>query len=254
MLKFIKLFLIILAISDHTFLYSNNIDDLLKNVQIKPPTYYEPDSGGKYLSLSAGIIVAGTFSALGILYLMPESVTRWDKSEIEIIFSKWNKKTSKGPIIDNDEVWLNYIMHPYFGSLYYLQPRMAGFDWASSVFFSIIVSTFFWEYGVEAFAEVPSWQDIIITPAIGSLLGEGFYRLIRYIQMNNNELFGQLWLGKLITFILDPLGSLINDAGIGELFGIYNKNDSSNSKMSMFLTPILPNFNGGFSMNLIIKF
>lgn len=226
-----------------------NTLDILKNTKLKE-TYYEPTSKGGYLGLSVGILFVASFTTAGILYTMPEKVTKWNKKEIKYIFRNYKKKVSKGPVVDDDELWLNYIAHPYFGALYYIQPRMAGFDWSESVFFSFLASTFFWEYGLEGFAETPSWQDIIITPAIGSLLGEGFYRIIRYIQLNDNKLFDQWWLGKGIIWILDPIGSLIYSTGLGELFGIYNKN----KKIQFISTPILPNGKGGVQLSFIINF
>ncbi|RAX51725.1 hypothetical protein CCY99_08610 [Helicobacter sp. 16-1353] len=258
--------IILISFLSFSCIFANSTQDLLQKASVapispnadtiiinaKPSTYYEPTSKGGYLGLSVGLIFTGSLLAAGLLYLMPESVTKWNKAEAGDLFTKWKTKTRKGPVVDNDELWLNYIAHPYFGALFYLQPRTAGFSWESSVMFSFLASTFFWEYGIEGFAEVPSWQDIIITPAIGSILGEGFYRLIRYIQMNNNELFGQWWLGKTMIWILDPLGSLIYSTGLGELFGIYNKNNPKSPEI--ISTPILPNGKGGVSLNLIIRF
>ncbi len=245
--------LLILTLSI-SIIFANTTQDLLQDSQVyKPPTYYEPTSSEGYLGLSIGIIFVGSLLAIGTLYLMPESVTNWDKNETGNIFKKWTTRVKKGPVVDNDKFWLNYIAHPYFGAVYYLQPRMAGFDWATSVLFSFTASSFFWEYGIEGFAEIPSWQDIIITPAIGSIIGEGFYRFIRYIQMNNNELWGQWWLGKLLIWLMDPLGSLIYSTGLGEVFGIYNKNDKTRNA-EFISTPIFPNGRGGVSISMMIRF
>ncbi len=252
MFKNIKIYLIVLTII-FSSVNANNTRELLQNAkEYKPPTYYEPSSKGGYLGISIGLIGISSLAAAGLLYIMPESVTKWDRDDINDIFNKWKTRVKQGPIVDGDELWLNYIAHPYFGALYYLQPRMAGFDWHVSALFSFVASSFFWEYGIEGFAEIPSWQDIIITPAFGSLIGEGFYQLIRYIQMNNNELFGSWWLGKTIIWILDPLGSLIYSTGLGEAFGVYNINDSR--KPEFISSPILPNGKGGFGINLLIRF
>lgn len=252
MFKIIKICLIISFISI-SIIKANNTTQLLQNAkEYKPSTYYEPSNRGGYLGLSIGLIGISSLAAAGLLYIMPESVTKWDRDDINDIFNKWKKRTKQGPIVDSDELWLNYIAHPYFGALYYLQPRMAGFDWNVSALFSFVTSSFFWEYGIEGFAEIPSWQDIIITPAFGALLGEGFYQLIRYIQMNNNELFGSWWLGKSIIWILDPIGSLIYSTGLGEAFGVYNINDSR--KPEFISSPILPNGKGGFGLSLMVRF
>lgn len=252
MFKVIKVCFIVLFIN-LSFIKAYDTKELLQNAtQYKPSTYYEPSSRWGYLGLSIGLIGVSSVAATGLLYIMPESVTKWNRDDINDIFNKWKMRVKQGPVVDNDELWLNYIAHPYFGAIYYLQPRMAGFDWSASALFSFMASSFFWEYGIEGFAEIPSWQDIIITPAVGALLGEGFYRLIRYIQTNNNELFGSWWLGKSIIWILDPLGSLIYSTGLGEALGIYNINDKS--KPEVISSPILINKKGKFGLSLYIRF
>ncbi|GHP59547.1 DUF3943 domain-containing protein [Helicobacter pylori] len=183
---------------------------------------YAPNSRWKYLGTSVGIL--GVSLVIGIvgLYLMPESVTNWDREKFGI--KSWFENVRMGPKLDNDSFIFNEILHPYFGAMYYMQPRMAGFSWMASAFFSFITSTLFWEYGLEAFVEVPSWQDLVITPLLGSILGEGFYQLTRYIQRNEGKLFGSLFLGRLAIALMDPIGFIIRDLGLGEALGIYNKN------------------------------
>ena len=139
-------------------------------------TFYEPTSRLGYLSVGSGLVLGGTLVGAGVLYLMPESVTNWDKKEIYNLGRNWLKKTSRGPVIDGDDWYLNWITHPYWGAVYYMQPRVAGYSWAESALYSTLASALFWEYGIEAFAETPSWQDLVITPAVGSVLGELFYQ------------------------------------------------------------------------------
>lgn len=184
---------------------------------------YAPNSRWKYLGTSVGIL--GVSLVIGIvgLYLMPESVTNWDREKFGI--KSWFENVRMGPKLDNDSFIFNEILHPYFGAMYYMQPRMAGFSWMASALFSFITSTLFWEYGLEAFVEVPSWQDLVITPLLGSILGEGFYQLTRYIQRNEGKLFGSLFLGRLVIALMDPIGFVIRDLGLGEALGIYNKHE-----------------------------
>ncbi len=188
---------------------------------------YAPNSRWKYLGTSVGIL--GVSLVIGIvgLYLMPESVTNWDREKFGV--KSWFENVRMGPKLDNDSFIFNEILHPYFGAMYYMQPRMAGFSWMASAFFSFITSTLFWEYGLEAFVEVPSWQDLVITPLLGSILGEGFYQLTRYIQRNEGKLFGSLFLGRLVIALMDPIGFVIRDLGLGEALGIYNKHEIRSS-------------------------
>lgn len=225
--------------------------DLLQDANIAPisKAHYEPTSRGKYLGLSVGIIAIASLVAMGALYALPESVSKWDRSEMQFgkLSKKYRSNVANSPVVDSDEAWINYVAHPYVGALYYLQPRMAGFSWAEGVIFSFVASSFYWEYGLESFAEVPSWQDLVLTPALGSLLGEGFYQLICYIQRNDSKLFDSYLVGNIVLWLLDPLGSLIQRTGLGELFGIYDKTE-------LITTPILPNGKGGFQVGLVVRF
>jgi hypothetical protein len=65
---------------------------------------------------------------------------------------------------------VNYIGHPYFGATYYTRARERGFDRIDSFLYSAVASTIY-EFGVEAIFERPSYQDLIVTPIGGALLG-----------------------------------------------------------------------------------
>ncbi|ANV97563.1 hypothetical protein BBW65_01505 [Helicobacter enhydrae] len=186
--------------------------------------YYVPTSRAGYLGVSAGLTVMASFGTAGMLFMMPESVTHWDKDDVRRLGSKYWQRISNSPKVDPDDLWLNFIAHPYCGAIYYLQSRRAGFNWAFSAFYGFLFSTFFWEYGIEAFAETPSWQDLVVTPAIGALLGEGFYRLINAIQNNDSKVLDSRFLGGLCLFVLDPLGFVIQDLQLGSALGIKNRN------------------------------
>jgi small subunit ribosomal protein S1 len=47
---------------------------------------------------------------------------------------------------------MNYVAHPYWGAVYYMQGRNAGYGPLGSFLVAFTASTFMWEYGVEAFA------------------------------------------------------------------------------------------------------
>lgn len=214
----IKIFLAISLVANLSHSSQDSTLKLLQDAQIAPisEAYYEPNSRGKYLGLSVGIIAVASLATMGVLYALPESISNWDRSEMQFgkLAKKYRQNVANSPVVDNDEAWLNYVAHPYVGALYYLQPRMAGFSWAEGAIFSFVASTFYWEYGLESFAEVPSWQDLVLTPALGSLLGEGFYQFIRYIQRNDNRLFDSYFLGHFFLWVLDPLGSIIQRLGL----------------------------------------
>ncbi len=183
------------------------IDDKGKcRVLIPIPTH--PDSGRVWRS-NGTYILAGVAS-MGILYALPESVTNWDKDELTFgsIFDNWKKHVSEGPVVDEDNFFLNYVMHPYFGSVYYLTLRGAGYKWWQSALYSAGMSTFFWEYGIEALAETPSLQDIIITPVGGTILGEGLFQAKKAIKAKDDRIANSRVLGRISLILIDPLNEV----------------------------------------------
>ncbi|WP_104697076.1 MULTISPECIES: DUF3943 domain-containing protein [unclassified Helicobacter] len=207
------------------FFFANTL--VATEEKLSPPTYFKPDSKYKYLLGSTGILLATAGIAFGGLLLLPESITNWSDEDIANLGKNYLKKVNQGPVIDPDDLWLNIIAHPYAGAIYYMQPRTAGFSWAESALYAFLFSTFFWEFGLESIAEIPSWQDLIITPAIGSIIGEGFFRLSCYIQNNNGRLFNSRVLGAISLFVIDPMGFIMRDLGMAKLMGIKNEHVST---------------------------
>lgn len=155
-----------------------------------------------------GVMGAGAF---GIIYSLPESVSKWDKSKgFSALAAQYGERVKAGPVIDKDDWAVNYIGHPVSGAIYYTMVRHQGYSALESAAFSFCMSTFFWEYGMEAIAEVPSIQDLILTPLIGSILGEVFYSWGNTIENNGGVLLGSKVLGKTATVLMNPAGALAN--------------------------------------------
>ncbi|WP_413293380.1 DUF3943 domain-containing protein [Bdellovibrio sp. HCB185ZH] len=174
----------------------------------------------KYTSTDKNIITSTRNVALaalgvaGVLYLMPESVSKWDKSKMKNLPKNWEENIKAGPHMDKDDWMINYIGHPYSGAAYYQVARNEGLSMMQSFGYSVLMSTFFWEFGVEAFAEQPSIQDLFATPIVGSILGEIFYRAELKIKANNGELLGSKRLGAFAMIVMNPMGVVadkIND-------------------------------------------
>ena len=151
-----------------------------------------------------------SFTALLGIWFLPQDQSQWDHSEIEKRnpLKSWYDNVKDGPVYDEDKWWINYIGHSVVGAYYYTWARTNGLSaWESSVF-NFLMSTFYWEYGVEAMFERPSKQDIIITPVLGSLLGEGFYQLHLMIVKNDGKVLGSKGLGAFFMTLLNPEGAL----------------------------------------------
>ena len=150
---------------------------------------------------------------IGVIALLPEGVSQWsaeDKTftDAQTLLRKLAVNIDKGPVWDHDARAVNYIGHPVAGSYFYLWGRQSGLSWQESAMLTTLMSTFFWEYGWEAFAEIPSKQDLIVTPLLGSVLGEGTNYLYNCIMDNHGEIYGMKWLGDLGRGLLNPIGEM----------------------------------------------
>ncbi|SHG84679.1 protein of unknown function [Flavobacterium fluvii] len=196
-----------------------------KDSLVYPPPYKDYTR----LAYNSSIYVGATIVAFGVLWAMPESTTNWDKEEMKEkgIFWKWKENVKAGPVWDEDNWVLNYITHPYCGAVYYMTARSSGFTILESFGYSAIMSTFFWEYGIEAFAEIPSIQDLIVTPVIGSVMGEGFFYAKKSIIKHDKKVLKSRFLGITSLFLIDPFNTILDGFGY-----------QSKVKTQMNITPV----------------
>lgn len=155
------------------------------------------------------------FGIIGLIALLPEDVSNWDQEEG--IFNKWTDNVKAGPVWDRDTAALNFIGHPYFGGVYYQIARKSGYRQWDAFVYSSIMSTFYWEYGVEAFAETPSIQDLVVTPVLGWAYGEWAFNTEMDIRKEGNTVLGSSMLGSTALFFLDPVDYM--SAGLNNIFG-----------------------------------
>ena len=156
--------------------------------------------------------LAYQFAVIGVLYVLPESVTNWDRSGDHL--SKWWENVTH-PHMDDDKFYINYILHPYWGAAYYTRGRERGLGRWESLGYSAFLSALY-EFGAEALFEQPSYQDLVVTPLIGSLVGEFVFTPIRSsIKSKSGPL--DTW-DKLALVLTDPLGAA-NDL-TNRLFGV----------------------------------
>ena len=156
------------------------------------------------------------FAVIGVLYVLPDNISGWDEEAREnYSFSKWVDNVTNPVVRDGDEWWINYILHPYWGGTYYIRARERGLDETQSFLFSTLLSTLY-EFGAEALFEPVSIEDLIITPVVGSLVGEYLFTPLRdRIRAKPGELS---WSDKTILVLTDPLG--VVNAGLDRMFGV----------------------------------
>jgi hypothetical protein len=88
--------------------------------------------------------------------------------------STWSYNINKGWEWDEDRFGINFVGHPYSGTLYFNAARSQGYTYLESIPFAAAGSVM-WEYFGENTR--PSVNDVINTTLNGEFLGEIFYRL-----------------------------------------------------------------------------
>lgn len=176
---------------------------------------YNPERDGKRLLINTGVNFGMSLMKFGVLWISPEDFSNWDKDAIRDKgwCRSWKDNVKAGPVNDDDCFLMNGIMHPWGGAMYYMSARGSGFRCWESFLYSSLLSTFMWEYGLEAFAEVPSWQDLIITPVVGSVLGEGFFVLKGKVVKNDRRVLNSRLLGTTSLILMDPINEITDLLG-----------------------------------------
>ena len=72
--------------------------DIIESVYKRP--YNAFDNNIEYKFIKSSLITMGGASIIGagILYLLPESFTNWDRGDASNIFKKWKNNVSEGPV------------------------------------------------------------------------------------------------------------------------------------------------------------
>ena len=102
--------------------------------------------------------------------------TNWNTGWHHVIHGPWT--------LDTDPFGMNFIMHPYMGSINYGFARSAGLNYWESFGYTFAAS-----YVWETFGETgpPSINDQIMTSFGGSLLGEALFRMASYALEGNGK-------------------------------------------------------------------
>jgi Domain of unknown function (DUF3943) len=139
--------------------------------------------------------------AAGILYLLPERVTHWTVEQRRTSLQHWWENV-RHPQWDTDHWYVNYLGHPYFGAIAYIRARERRFGALGGFGYAAVLSGLY-EYGIEALFERPSYQDLLVTPVGGLLLGALLFDPIREHIRRKSE---RHWYDHVTLALTDPLG------------------------------------------------
>lgn len=183
-----------------------------KNIYELPYSLTERTPDWHRLWINTATLSSAFVGTLLVLECLPEDATSWNRAELQDVplFKRWhNHVIKKGPEWDHDKFYFNYVLHPYAGAAYFMAARSCGFNAWQSLLYCTCVSTIGWEFGIEAFMERPSVQDIFVTPLVGSFIGEMFYKVKRGIVDNGYTLAGSSFLGNVVVFLVDPVNEFV---------------------------------------------
>jgi hypothetical protein len=191
---------------------SNEDSWLAYPFRARPQT--EPDWKGA--ALDAAYFLGYQVAGVAILYALPESFSNWSEdAKTDVNFRSWWENVNNPTTEDTDDWYINWALHPWWGATYHVRARQRGLDGWQAFGYSTFMSAL-WEYGAEAFFERPSVLDLIVTPVLGSLLGEFLFMPLReHIQSKQGALD---WSDKFLLLFTDPLGGL--NAEVDRVFGV----------------------------------
>lgn len=150
-------------------------------------------------------VISGQILILGTFLILPRDFTRWPKTITgKVIRDNLKAAWSTVPQWDHDPWYVNFVAHPYSGAFYYNALRDQGEGMLASFIYTTFQSSF-WEYTIEATMERPSRTDLIVTPLVGSLMGELGYRATMSMKKN-----GFKWWEKGLVILLNPAYALNN--------------------------------------------
>lgn len=136
-----------------------------RDVRLVPPGGRAPRSTVANLAI-VGAVHGAVFV---VTWALPEDVSLWDKSLPPSYYLR--RAYSHPPVWDRDPLFWNWILHPLGGQQAYLLERNEGRGPLRG-FLVATAASVGWEYGLEAFIERPSAQDLLITSPVGAALGE----------------------------------------------------------------------------------
>lgn len=116
----------------------------------------------------------------------------------------WKNNWKLGWEWDADRFGINFIGHPYTGSMYFNAARTQGYNYVQSVPFAV-AGSLMWEYFGETTR--PSYNDLVNTPVNGAFLGEIFYRLSSNI-LDDRARGGNRVMREIAAGLVDPVRGL----------------------------------------------
>ena len=140
-----------------------------------------------------------TLGAVALTWSIDRYILNADYARIGVTTWKYNIKN--GWEWDKDRFGVNFIGHPYSGTLSFNAARSNGYNFYQSFPFAV-AGSLMWEYFGEN--TQPSYNDIINTPVSGAFLGEVLYRLSSNILDDRTKGTERVW-REIAAGIINPV-------------------------------------------------
>lgn len=159
--------------------------------------FKETNTAPKRFLYSQTILWPASIAAHTYLYI---------KEDVEVAkavsLQKYRRTFTLPPVWDSDHWSWNYEVHPVMGSFSYLAYRNRQAHWLEA-FAGAALNSAIYEYIIAGGTQQPSYNDLIVTPILGSLLGEGIYQLKKKMLRDHDM---KLW-EKIVITVTDPFES-----------------------------------------------
>jgi len=113
----------------------------------------------------------------------------------------WKYNLDNGWEWDRDRFGINFLGHPYTGSMYFNHARSNGYGYLESFPFAV-EGSLMWEYFGENTR--PSYNDIINTPLNGAFIGEMLYRISSNV-LDDRTRGSERVFREILAGVIDPM-------------------------------------------------
>lgn len=157
------------------------------------------------------------FAANAFVFAMDRYLFKYDFST-SVSSESWKHNFKTGWEWDTDRFGINFIGHPYSGTMSFNAGRSNGYNYFQSASFAV-AGSLMWEYVCEN--TLPSYNDIINTPVNGAFIGEILYRLSSNVLDDRTRGISRVS-RELLAGLIDPIRGL-NRIVQGKTFRRTNK-------------------------------
>ncbi len=184
--------------------FSTHHQPYIDTVTRKAVLRNEHSSFARKFLRGSGLVFGYEAISLCILYASPYSFSKWYTPTPNSYRENMRIAFTQPPVIDKDYWYINYLGHPYQGACTYNAVRSQGAKfWQAGLF--ALGHSMVWEYLIESGNERPSVQDIVVTPVVGSLVGELIHQAT--ISMARN---GYTWYEGVFVCVFNPMFAINN--------------------------------------------